>query len=153
MEARQPSRFREPDGGLPWRDPVLVVCPRCDRRASVTKTSPWSARLLCTHCTLTRSWEAKSSPMTAVRDFGEGGAHEARFGLPLWLRIECCGGHLLWATNEAHLDYLASYIGARLRERPTPPSGLAWRLPAWMKHAKNRDDVMRAIGRLRSRLA
>lgn len=77
---------------------------------------------------------------------------DSRFGVPLWLRVECCGGHLLWANNEAHLDYLESYIGTTLRERPVGPSGLSWYLPAWMKHAKHRAEVTRALARLRESL-
>ncbi len=87
-----------------------------------------------------------------VRHFEEPEAQDSRFGVPLWLRTECCGGHLLWATNDAHLDYLASYVGATLRERPAPPSRLAWRLPAWMKQAKHREEVLHAIERLRATL-
>ena len=79
-------------------------------------------------------------------------AQDSRFGVPLWLRAECCGGQLLWANNEAHLDYLESYVGATLRERPDGPSGLSWYLPAWMKQAKHRDEVLRALGRLRASL-
>ncbi|MEZ0163141.1 TFIIB-type zinc ribbon-containing protein [Kineococcus sp. LSe6-4] len=145
-----PGRFREPEGGIPWLDPVLVVCPRCSKQATVTKNGRDQARLLCPHCTLTRHWSPSTSPTSQATETGT--MTEPRFGLPLWLQIECCGRHLLWATNQAHLDYLASYIGATLRERPPPPSNLAWRLPAWMKHAKNRPDVMRAIGRLRDSL-
>ena len=77
---------------------------------------------------------------------------DGRFGVPLWLRTECCGGHPLGANNEAHLDYLEAYVGATLRERPDGPSGLAWSLSAWMKYAKHRDEVLRALGRLRASL-
>ncbi len=122
-----------------WRDPVFVVCPRCDSRATVRGTM-WEARLLCPTCTLTRKWSSKRHRAVLGED--------ARFGVPLWLRAECCGGHLLWANNEAHLDYLESYVGATLRERPEGPSGLSWYLPAWMKHAKHRHEVLRALARL-----
>jgi hypothetical protein len=73
--------------------------------------------------------------------------------VPLWLRTECCGGHFLWANNEAHLDDLGSHVGATLRERPDGASGLSWYVPAWMKQAKHRDEVLRSLGRLRASLA
>jgi hypothetical protein len=140
-------RFREPDDGLAWLDPVLVACPRCGRRATVRGgreevSGRWTARLACVHCVLARTWSG-DQPADLPRD-----GRESRFDVPLWLRTECCGGHLLWATNEVHLEYLRSYVGARLRDRPPPPSGLAWRLPGWMKEAGHRDDVLRGLARL-----
>ena len=169
-----PTRFREPDEPG-WRDPVLVVCPRCGARASARTTGACSARLLCPACTLVRAWSndrlhvvVDGRPVVLQRDHGawlnpqtgryqkhfehvEG--QDARFGVPLWLRAECCGGHLLWANNEVHLDYLESYVGASLRERPAGPARLAWYLPSWMKRAKNRDEVLRSLARLRATLS
>lgn len=58
----------------------------------------------------------------------------------------------MWANNEEHLDYLESYVGAPLRERPDGPSGLSWYLPAWMKAAKHRNEVLRSLARLRASL-
>ena len=47
------------------------------------------------------------------------------FGLPLWLQTSCCG-QVLWAYNEAHLNFLESYVQSRLRERlPDDTLGLA----------------------------
>ncbi|MBB4961780.1 hypothetical protein [Micromonospora polyrhachis] len=76
------------------------------------------------------------------------------FQLPLWLKAECCGGHVLWAFNPAHLDLLADYVAARLRERGPVPGrmSLVERLPVWLKAAKNRDEVLHVIGRLRASL-
>lgn len=172
MEA-DPSRFREPDE-VPWLDPVLVVCPRCAARASVTATGFRSARLLCPVCTLTRDWSddrlhvlVEGRPVVLQRDhygwlnpstgeyqkdYEKAEGQDSRFGTPLWLQRQCCGGHLLWANNEAHLDYLTSYVRATLRERPAGPSKLSWYLPAWMKHAKHREEVLRTLGRLRHSL-
>jgi hypothetical protein len=174
-EGRQPTRFREPEE-LAWRDPVVVVCPRCDGRATAKETGRSTARLLCPSCTLAREWPGDrlhvvvgGRPAVLRRDHGywqspdtgrylkddeyelaEG--QDSRFGVPLWLRTECCGGHLLWANNEAHLGYLESYVGAILRECLDGPSGLSWYLPAWMKEAKHRDEVLRSLTRLRASL-
>jgi hypothetical protein len=79
-----------------------------------------------------------------------GGGGDAYFGLPLWLTTDC-RGHVLWAYNIAHLDLLEAFVSAQLRERgPILGSmSLVERLHAWIKDAKNRDDVIRAIHRLR----
>ena len=61
-----------------------------------------------------------------------------------------CAGDLLWANNAIHLDYLESYVAAALRERSLGPATLQWYLPSWMKHAKNREEIPRAIARLRT---
>ncbi|KGM01709.1 hypothetical protein Q760_17860 [Cellulomonas cellasea DSM 20118] len=144
------ARFREPDA-LAWRDPVLVVCPRCGACAIARETARGAARLTCPACALVRRWRGREAfPGDGEPDGPEG--MDPRFGVPLWLRGECCGGRLLWAHNVAHLDYLESYVGATLRERPAPPSRLAWYLPRWMTAAKNRDEVVRTIARLRASL-
>lgn len=74
----------------------------------------------------------------------------------LWLRAECCGGHVLWAANEEHLRYLEEYVGAELRERNAElrkSGGLSRRLPTWMKDAKHRDEIVHHLRRLRASLS
>jgi hypothetical protein len=77
------------------------------------------------------------------------------FGTPLWLQVETRHGWL-WAYDLEHLDLISRFVQARLRERaPWYDTGrkmtLVARLPVWIKRAKNRDDVLRAVGRLRER--
>jgi len=74
------------------------------------------------------------------------------FGLPLWLQIPCCG-EVLWAVNEAHLTYLESYVGARLRSRePNRNRSIPSRLPSWIKQAKHRAAILDCIGEMRRSL-
>ncbi|RLK59440.1 TFIIB-type zinc ribbon-containing protein [Actinokineospora cianjurensis] len=150
-----PERFEDPlirlyalaDEG------ILVVCPRCRGRAVVV---PWPdrggdvfespRRLACAGC---------GHVATVVPEWSEwGGATDPYFGLPLWLRARCCGGRTVWAFNESHVDLLERFVGARVRERRASPGtmSLVARLPRWMKTAKNRDEVLRAIGALRASL-
>ncbi|MCO6004224.1 hypothetical protein NE236_04460 [Actinoallomurus purpureus] len=154
---------------------ILVVCPRCGGRAVVAVhpdhltchryavqflTAPH--RLTCPGCGLTRDWSPRPArkgdgdlyfaggpPLAVPRLTGPGDPY---FGLPLWLRRRCCGGRTLWAYNAAHLDVLEGYVAARLRERhPNTGSGsLVERLPAWIKAAGNRDEVLAAIRTLRA---
>jgi ribosomal protein L37E len=73
-------------------------------------------------------------------------------GLPLWLRTDY-RGEVLWAYDEAHLDFLERYIRALIRERiPNCNASLASRLPAWLKNAKNRDGLLTALAGLRATL-
>ncbi|MBP2472260.1 hypothetical protein JOF53_001132 [Crossiella equi] len=82
-----------------------------------------------------------------------GGPVDPYFRLPLWLQADC-RGELLWALNREHLDYLESYVSARLREHEPGhfTLSLVARLPRWLTSAKNRDEVLRVLGRLRATL-
>ena len=78
------------------------------------------------------------------------------FHLPLWLQTPCCG-ETLWAYNAAHLAFLEDFVRAQLREHARGAHGwrnqaLANRLPGWMQDAKNREDVLRGVERLREKL-
>ncbi|MGD9572609.1 MAG: hypothetical protein AB7V62_12020 [Thermoleophilia bacterium] len=79
---------------------------------------------------------------------------EEHFGADLWLQATCCGGRLLWARNADHLEYLAAFVAADLRESPAPGPGrpLSPRLPAWLQDAKHRAEVLSHLDRLRERL-
>jgi hypothetical protein len=169
------GRFRDPAERL-WRfaQEILVRCPRCNGRAVVVvhpnhREGPrnvvvWLVaprRLSCPGCGYTDEW----LPRPAARGdrdwlFTKGGPFavpylsgpdDPYFGLPLWLQRPCCGGRVLWAYNAAHLEFLERYVAARLRERhPYTGSGsLVERLPAWIKAARNRDEVLAAIHALR----
>jgi len=76
--------------------------------------------------------------------------------LELWLSIECCGNRL-WALNEDHLVWLEDFVAASLRERRRDPahgwsnSSLASRLPRWITAAENRDMILKAIEKLKTK--
>ena len=82
--------------------------------------------------------------------------HEPAFGLRLWFAADCCGGHVLWALNEPHLDYLKRFVESTSRDRDFPsPSGnrqLAYKLPKWMQVAKHRDEILHTLERLETSL-
>jgi hypothetical protein len=151
------DRFRDP---LVWverfADKVLVRCPACGECAIVLDhlgAPEYQAsrgdrglaarrRLRCHACGRSKD----SFPSERVL----GGPVDPYFRLPLWLQADCCG-KLLWAYNAEHLDLLESYVAARLRERRATPGSMSMvaRLPAWLKSAKHRDEILRAIRRLR----
>ncbi|KOU60691.1 hypothetical protein ADK57_29495 [Streptomyces sp. MMG1533] len=157
-----PTRFRDPRSTkYDFTDSVLVRCPRCTRIAHVevqrTAEQGPSARLfaprrlVCRACGLSRTWQGRSIEFS-------GGSHmQARdpyFRLPLWLQVETRHGGL-WAYSLEQLELLRQFVGASLRERaPWYDTGQKMtyvaRLPAWVKSAKNRDEVLSAIERLRA---
>ncbi|MET8448572.1 hypothetical protein [Streptomyces sp. NPDC005209] len=91
------------------------------------------------------------SPLPGLR-----GSHGSIFGLPLWLQAQTRHGRL-WAYNPEHLKLIRQFVQAPLRERApwdaqVRKMTLIARLPAWIKSAKNRGEVLRTIERIQSSL-
>lgn len=154
------DRFQDPLGWVErFAGEVLVRCPGCGQCAVVlahlgapeyraargASRRVARRRLHCPACGLVKDG------FPSVLRFG--GPVDPYFRLPLWLQ-EDCRGRLLWAYNAEHLDLLASYVAARLRERGPVLGSMSMveRLPAWLKSAKNRDEILRATRRMRSSL-
>jgi hypothetical protein len=73
---------------------------------------------------------------------------------PLWLRIPC-HKNMLWILNREHLDFMEQYISAELREQRIPAMSsrsISSSLPRWLISAKNRDNVVRCLKKLREKL-
>jgi hypothetical protein len=137
-------------------DETLVVCPQCSgpamSRQLDTELRPgWFAprRLTCLKCSYAKDWAGRQ----IARHWRD--ARDDYFELPLWLQTPCCA-EVLWAYSERYLAFLEDFVGAQLRERVRDEkygwsnSALASRLPAWMTSAKNRDEVLKCLARLRS---
>ncbi|MFU9032087.1 MULTISPECIES: hypothetical protein [Streptomyces] len=140
---------------------ILVVCPRCGGRAIVVPRPDLEApryfselmfmprRLVCAACGATDAWEAEVQGAALV-GAALGGTEDPFFRQPLWLQTRCVG-HILWAYNEEHIDELAAYVGAVLRQHTASPTMAMFpRLPLWLKRADNRAEVLAGLGRLRA---
>ena len=151
-----PVRFYDPgDTCADFTSSILVRCPRCDRIAHIERRPPTPTnaddgtrpqrRLVCRSCGLCRN---DSRPFRFSR-------YPGACSYPtLWLRTGTRHGEL-WAYNLQHLDLIRRFVAADLRERaPWYDHGrkmtLVARLPVWIKSAKNRDEVLRAVDRLRT---
>lgn len=135
-------------------DQVLVRCPKCDSRAVIDDRSG-SSRITCGSCGYMQETEPKTRGVY-VPYLGYPRYSWSAGPSPLWLETECCGGEVLWALNQQHLDYLEAFVRStdRTRQFPSVPGNRqpADKLPTWIKTRKNRDEVLRAIGRLRAKL-
>jgi hypothetical protein len=163
-EPAHPNPVRHRDHGtwlVQFTDRVLVVCPRCGGRALVVPLPGVAApkyfsallfqprRLACAGCGAVADWTAEERGAGLVGAV-PGGTEDPFFRRPLWLQTRCAG-RILWAYGEEHVDALAAYVGARLRERHASSTmAMFARLPAWMKSAERRDEVLAGLATLRS---
>jgi DNA-directed RNA polymerase subunit RPC12/RpoP len=160
-------RFRDYGKRLSdFEEEILVRCPQCERTAKILtvnseQSSPSSIkRITCQHCSYTKqqskalllwqnNYKTKSNSDYEILDHF--------FGLPLWLQTSCCG-QVLWAYNEAHLNFLETYVQSKLRERLLDETlgwnngSLASRLPRWIKLTQHREKVLQKIQQLKQRL-
>ncbi|MFB7368291.1 hypothetical protein ACFC0D_00345 [Streptomyces sp. NPDC056222] len=140
---------------------MLVVCPKCGGRALVVPLPGLAApkyfselfvqprRLTCAGCGAVAEWTAEQRGAGLVGAV-PGGTEDPFFRRPLWLQTRCAG-RILWAYGEEHVDALTAYVGARLRQRHASPTrGMFARLPAWMKAADRRDEVLAGLDTLRA---
>jgi hypothetical protein len=138
-----------------FMDELLVVCPRCQKRASLhanpsseMESEPRHHRLACTHCGFVRD-------KLSIHPY-DIGAEIRGLGVDLWLVHACCGEQL-WAMNEKHLDFLIDWIGRSQRPRQKNERGYAnrsleSRLPQWMLEARHRQEVLDCCESLKKRL-
>ncbi|MFL5692198.1 MAG: hypothetical protein ACJ795_10365 [Ktedonobacteraceae bacterium] len=130
-------------------DEEVILADDTDRYGSWSFRRSFSPRKVsCLHCSYTSIWKGK------VR--GGRGQHDWYFGLPLWLQTPCCG-KILWAFNEEHLSFLERYVTAKQRIKffaagRVRNATVASRLPFWIKRAKNQDEVLKGIARLKKML-
>lgn len=135
-------------------DEFLVVCPKCSGRGVVTPVASDKSkisdqlflprRFVCMNCMHRADWAGKQIQIGAATDW--------YFKFPLWLKVPCCG-ETLWAYNSIHLETLEKYVSATLRERTKKGrNSFLSKLPKWIGLAKNRDEILRAIDKMKERL-
>lgn len=87
------------------------------------------------------------------RRLHDAAAVDPHFGLALVLQAGTRAGPV-WAYNAEHLQTLADFAAAPLRERgPCFNRSLFSRLPTWMKLARHRVLLQRTVARLQQRLS
>ncbi|MEU9862538.1 hypothetical protein AB0D99_16865 [Streptomyces sp. NPDC047971] len=160
----RPEPVRHRDRGtwlVQFTGRMLVVCPKCGGRAVVVPLPRLAApryvsellvqprRLSCAGCGAVAEWTAEQRG-TGLVGAVPGGTEDPFFRRPLWLQTRCAG-RILWAYDEEHVDAVAAYVSARLRERSVSPTrGMFARLPRWMKSADHRDEVLAGLESLRA---
>jgi DNA-directed RNA polymerase subunit RPC12/RpoP len=165
MQARQrksgkpspikPRRFFDTGAKFNYSGDMLVNCPKCGSVGRIRYVEPSGDAGLTWQFTCSRCSHRIVS--RAGGEFRRSGnyPYDPYLGLRLHLQVPTRHG-VLFAYNEDHLDAIEGFVAAELRERRR--GELGWskssmvRLPPWVKSAKNREDVLRALARLRRRL-
>ena len=150
---RDPAAFLAGRADFAWMSWWNPRCARCGRPTpqTVGQVASRHKRRLTVRSHCQGCGHVSIMPARPARWAG----HDARdpcFDLPLFL-TEPVGGKLLWAHNRAHVELLASWLGAALRERSRPAyhRTMMSRLPRWMKLASARPRLLRALDLLRQR--
>ncbi|MEP6738507.1 MAG: hypothetical protein ABJA70_23475 [Chryseolinea sp.] len=96
---------------------------------------------------MTRTYKPKNEKYrTMYPETGQ--ATDPIFNLPLWLQADV-RGNLFWAYNFEHLHEIKDYVSSKLRERQSASfTTMVEKLPHFIKDAKNREAMIKAIERL-----
>jgi len=130
--------------------PINANCGFCGSSLAFCKTvNKYQDKIevSCTNC----GQEKKYNVHYSLKYADDTQATDPYFGLQLWLQIPV-NSNILWAYNAEHLAYLKNYVGAKLREAVSGGKySLAWKLPNFIKVAKNREKILKAISRMESK--
>lgn len=136
-----------------WHGPVIIYplnakCGQCgaslENEQRLVNCYQAKMKVCCKVCNHEKFYQTKYKLTYANNNQ----ATDPYFGLQLWLQTPV-DENIFWAYNYDHLDYLKNYVSAKLREAQSGGKhSLAWKLPNFIKVAKNRDRILQAIARL-----
>jgi hypothetical protein len=137
------TRFKDANLTLSdFNNKVLVVCPKCRKKATVNNRGEDGSMLSCFEC------HYISNKCISVGDRKGSITTDYWFGQELWLQA-AFKNEVLWANNYEHLDYMKQYISSGLRERNNRAFfTLVEKLPGFIKSAKNRERLLKLIEKL-----
>ncbi|MGN7783867.1 hypothetical protein ACTJIJ_05050 [Niabella sp. 22666] len=103
-------------------------------------------KVSCPHCGQVRTYKPINQEYRLY--YKNEGVGDPVFNLPLWFQADI-KGNVFWAYNRDHLNEIRNYVAAKLRERQTAThTTMVEKLPNFIKVAKNRAIIIRAIDRL-----
>ncbi|NDV95526.1 hypothetical protein D0T84_11480 [Dysgonomonas sp. 521] len=133
---------------------IKRFCPYCGKdiyaEQSGFKVAPKELSVTCSHCEATIEYSPNVASYRKINSLPQnsGLMKDPFFRLPLWLQ-GTVRGNLFWAYNREHLQEIKEFVESDLRERKWPYlMTMTAKLPAFIKDAKNRSDVIKEIERL-----
>ena len=80
-------------------------------------------------------------------------AKDQYFGLDFWYMTNF-KSNCFWAYNLDHLNEIEYYVSAEIRKRHLGEyQSMVEKLPKWVSSKKNRDEILNAITKLKSKTA
>jgi DNA-directed RNA polymerase subunit RPC12/RpoP len=138
-----------------YRVTVEMNCPDCGGKISEcipnTRNKVDSLAIKCQKCSSSHLVKPRNESYLRIYN-STSTARDPIFNLPLWLQAEI-KNDVLWAYNRSHLTDIKAYVQADLRERQTTThTTMVERLPGFIKKAKNRLSILKAIVQLEHKL-
>ncbi|MBK6362675.1 MAG: hypothetical protein IPF52_03920 [Saprospiraceae bacterium] len=108
------------------------------------KSIPSYVNITCKYCKTINKVNENWEPYIAK--YHDSGIIDLAFGLPLWYQ-DIVKGNIIWAFNMRHLTEIKNYVKSTLRERTTDKFKMTMveKLPDFIKMAKNREEVLKAL--------
>ncbi|GGG10771.1 hypothetical protein GCM10010912_63960 [Paenibacillus albidus] len=138
-----------------YRFTASGICQSCERWFNVElgeklQMPHKNIRLSCPHCGKANQVPVNQKPAaryTVYRDIRR--SSDPVFGLELYY-LDYFRGKPVWAVNRKHLNYLIAYLSASIRQKPTGvyKRAASYRLPQYMKDAKNRSAVVKLLRKM-----
>lgn len=144
----QSKRFQDENLTLDYfNKETWVVCFSCGKKAIAKVDFEHKiARLFCVHC----GYNKETSTVLIPNGTLKMAAHHY-FKAELWLQANF-KKEVFWALNGKHLAYLERYISASLREHKDRTGfTLLEKLPKFYHEAKNREELLKIIAKLKSK--
>ncbi|GAB3919698.1 hypothetical protein [Larkinella terrae] len=138
------------DDRIRYTATVKWACDHCNESLDFTipnnKEKVEELIVSCPHCGTSQTVKPKNDSYRLR--YKNSGIGDPVFNLPLWFQTEI-KGDFFWAFNRDHLIEIRNYVSAKLRERQTPKyTTMVEKLPHFIKSAKNRDAILKAIEKL-----
>lgn len=134
-----------------YRSTAKAKCGNCLAKLNIDvegrKTIPKYIIVVCNECKaknkVAENWEAY------IQTYNKAGIIDPIFGLPLYYQTKI-KEEILWAYNKDHLIAIKDYVSSDLRERTSHKFKMTMveKLPQFIKNAKNREEVLKAIDKI-----
>ena len=144
------NHLEKSDELLRYNATVKRFCDNCEQLIDITilnnKEKVEELTISCTHCGIARTYKPKNDAYRLT--YKNTGICDPIFNLPLWFRTDI-KEETFWAYNREHLNEIRNYVSAKLRERQTTThTTMVEKLPNFIKVAKNRNRILKAIDKL-----
>ena len=133
---------------------VFCICPKCGSKAIIRAESkyaipwrPYNVSFTCLGCPNREQWPS-SSWVSDFLNLNPAHGFEPYFGYQLALQADIKGTALA-VLSPSHAKDIAEFVAEK--NRPAPANSkwaMVNRLPKWVKLARNRDHVLRALENL-----